>query len=978
MKMFSKIFLSSRRFYSRAGFQPAKTAVFSKPSAVLAIQAGWKPALLLFAICATFLTSCKTTSHLHSALLNPHSPEMNRRAPNLFDVCLETTKGKIVIEVHRDWSPHGADRFYNLVRAGYYDDSAFFRVIQGRWAQFGVNGDPKISNVWRAQTIPDDSRVVSNTRGTIAFAFAVPNGRTTEVFINLKNNSATHDAEFVPFGKIIEGMNVADALNSEYGENAGSGIRSGKQGPLFEQGNVWLEKIFPRLDYIKRATIEKKSAQLQFDGVPVELKIGEVSEKNLRIQLLPLDANGKAISQKTSDVLVPFSTKEKFDARELAGEKEIRVGNFRVTIHPEPLAISIRRADGTLVQELNFSDDETNSISFRTDAPVLGLGEGAEQFDRRGVNYTLVNGERYKLGEFGARILSPFLIGADGWAMFVNAPNGSFDLRGERGAFHPQRSATPGAADLFVIDSKNPSDAMREFTRLTGAPVMPPKWALGYMQSHRTLSTEPDILAEAKTFREKNLPCDAFIFLGTGFCPAGWNLGHDSFEFNTNVFSDDATTVINKLHAEHLHVVLHVVPPEKKYPSLHGQIPPAPGEKLDTQDIGVYWDRHRELFADGVDGWWPDEGDWLNVASRLARHRMYYEGPLSARPNVRPWDLQRNGFPGIARYGGWIWSGDVSSSWQTLAAQVEVGLNSSLSVSPFWGTDIGGFHPDRNRDYTGELYTRWFEFAAFCPLFRSHGRTWQLHLPWGWNTGETGPVESRPTPDPSELHNAAVEPICRKYDDLRYELLPYTYTIAREAHDTGLPLMRALWLEFPNDLEAAKLGGEFLWGKNLLIAPVVEKGATSCSVYLPKGNWFDWWNGEKISGGKWIERPVDLATMPIYVCAGSIIPLDPIRQYISQPVSEPTTLKIFPGANGEFTLYDDDGQSLGYKNGSDKKTIWIRFRWSDSARQLFIEPDARMKQWPGGARTFQIQIVGGNARPKQIQFRGESTVVNFL
>ena len=145
---------------------------------------------------------------------------------------------------------------------------------------------------------------------------------------------------------------------------------------------------------------------------------------------------------------------------------------------------------------------------------------------------------------------------------------------------------------------------------------MPPKWALGYMQSHRTLSTEADILAEARTFREKQLPCDAFIFLGTGFCPAGWNFGHNSFQFNTNVFVHDAATVIQELHADHLHVVLHVVPLQRDYPTLHGQIPPAPGEKLDAQDIGVYWARHRELFADGVDGWWPDEGDWFDVPSR--------------------------------------------------------------------------------------------------------------------------------------------------------------------------------------------------------------------------------------------------------------------------------------------------------------------------------------------------------------------------
>lgn len=186
---------------------------------------------------------------------------MNRRAPELFDVRLETSRGTMVFEVHRDWSPHGADRFYNLVRAGYYDQSFFFRVIKGRWAQFGINGDPKISNVWRSRTIPDDPRLESNVRDTIAYAFAVPNGRTTQVFVNLRDNSATHDSlSFVPFGKVVGGMEVVDALNAEYGETAGSGIRSGRQEPLYELGNAYLETKFPRLDYIMQATVVEPGA----------------------------------------------------------------------------------------------------------------------------------------------------------------------------------------------------------------------------------------------------------------------------------------------------------------------------------------------------------------------------------------------------------------------------------------------------------------------------------------------------------------------------------------------------------------------------------------------------------------------------------------------------------------------------------------------------------------------------------------------
>jgi cyclophilin family peptidyl-prolyl cis-trans isomerase len=179
-------------------------------------------------------------------------------SPERFRVRLQTTKGDIVIDIRRDLAPLGVDRFHELVRSGYYNDVAFSRVIANKWAQFGINGDPKVSTAWRTRTIPDDPfKKESNVRGTVAFAFAVPNGRTTQVFINLTDNSVTHDREpFVVFGRVVEGMEVADALYSGYGEDAGSGIRSGKQGPLFEKGNAYLKSEFPRLDYIIKATIE--------------------------------------------------------------------------------------------------------------------------------------------------------------------------------------------------------------------------------------------------------------------------------------------------------------------------------------------------------------------------------------------------------------------------------------------------------------------------------------------------------------------------------------------------------------------------------------------------------------------------------------------------------------------------------------------------------------------------------------------------
>jgi cyclophilin family peptidyl-prolyl cis-trans isomerase len=193
-----------------------------------------------------------------SLLLAPDAPEFQARAPERAIVRLETTVGEIDIEVLRRWAPRGADRFVALARHGYYDNARFFRVRPGRWVQFGINGDPAIARTWRNRTFPDDPFVQSNTRGTVAFAFAVPNGRTTQVFVNTGDNSATHDKEpFTPFGRVVSDMARVDAINGEHGEGPG-GIRAGKQDPFFEGGNAWLLREFPRLDFIRRATLVER------------------------------------------------------------------------------------------------------------------------------------------------------------------------------------------------------------------------------------------------------------------------------------------------------------------------------------------------------------------------------------------------------------------------------------------------------------------------------------------------------------------------------------------------------------------------------------------------------------------------------------------------------------------------------------------------------------------------------------------------
>jgi cyclophilin family peptidyl-prolyl cis-trans isomerase len=205
----------------------------------------------------TAIASLTVQAPDRSRLRNPDDPEMNRRAPDVCQILFDTSKGPMTVEMTRAWSPHGVDRFYNLVRHGYYDEARVFRIRAGQWAQFGVAADPEVATIWRTRTIPDDPRVVSNARGTLAYAFKDPNGRTTQVFINLRDNAATHDSEpFVPFARIIKGLEVADALNAEYGEKAGGGIRAGRQDQLFAEGNKFLIREFPKLDYIKSAKIQ--------------------------------------------------------------------------------------------------------------------------------------------------------------------------------------------------------------------------------------------------------------------------------------------------------------------------------------------------------------------------------------------------------------------------------------------------------------------------------------------------------------------------------------------------------------------------------------------------------------------------------------------------------------------------------------------------------------------------------------------------
>ena len=706
---------------------------------------------------------------------------------------------------------------------------------------------------------------------------------------------------------------------------------------------------------------------------PVELRMAAVSNNMVHISVLQIGKDGFVYDIPKSSVVVAEDEADMFiKLREIPADK-INVGQWHIQVQENPLRLRIEKASGRLIQKLTFHPGQTTFLL--DEGPVLGLGEGAKQFDRRNAYYPMRTGwGEWEIEIYGSCLPVPYLIGTSGWAMFINYPVGQFGLQGQVGRFVSNAENVLTSTDIYIIDAEVPVVAMGEYARLTGKAVLPPKWTMGYMQSHRTLEGPEQVISVAKTFRNKKLPCDALIYLGTGFCPSGWNKKLTSLDFNASAFGTDPRSIIETLHDDNFHVILHSFNPHNY---LYGTIPPARGvDYTNESHIAAYWKQHRPVFKLGIDGWWPDGGDRLTIESRLARHRMYYEGALSDRPNVRPFSLHRTGYAGMQRYGGWVWSGDVWAWWQTLAAQVPVGLNFSLSGSPFWGTDIGGFFP--TKELTGELYLRWFQFGTFCPLFRSHGRAWHLRLPWGWSTGKMGPAEldnfgGVEEPDPEELYNPEVEPICRKYLNLRYRLLPYNYSLAREAHDLGMPMMRALWLHYPNDEEAVKQADEYLWGRDILVAPVVEKGAGERRLYLPAGDWYDWWTGKKVQGKKYITREVDLATMPIYVRAGAIIPLDPVRQYTDEPVREHTTIHVYKGANGEFSLYDDDGKTLDY---IDNMFSMIHFRWDEMNRTLMISPDDRMTGPVMEKRKFNIVLVPGNVR-KEFTYEGKAIELKF-
>ena len=396
----------------------------------------------------------------------------------------------------------------------------------------------------------------------------------------------------------------------------------------------------------------------------LEVQISTVSAHTVRLTVLPI-VNGKVGRIPYFGALARESWEG--PVTKLRGKntgQTLQSGELRIHVSVDPLTIAFSSADSGDIQTLAV-DRATGVVSFATgDSPLLGLGEGGPQFDRRGSVHDMKNGQGgYKLETHGARVGIPWIIGTAGWALFFHQPFGSFDFTGALSKFAPANADKPFPLDIFFVASRDPAAIMAEYAQLTGYAELPPLWSLGYQQSHRTLASRDEVLSEAKTFREKKLPCDALIYLGTGFCPSGWNTGNGSFSWNAHVFPDPRQ-MIDQLHHDNFRVVLHDVILTDK---LSGTVQDACRlSEFDEENASCYWTAHRKDFAMGVDGWWPDEGDPLDVPSRLARNRMHWEGPQLDRPNERPYALHRNGYAGMQRFASFLWSGDVYSKWETL------------------------------------------------------------------------------------------------------------------------------------------------------------------------------------------------------------------------------------------------------------------------------------------------------------------------
>jgi alpha-D-xyloside xylohydrolase len=572
------------------------------------------------------------------------------------------------------------------------------------------------------------------------------------------------------------------------------------------------------------------------------------------------------------------------------------------------------------------------------------------------------------------------------------------------------------AIDYYFIKGANADEVIAGYRLVTGKATMLPKWAYGFWQSRERYKTQDEIVGVVKEYRKRGIPIDNIVQDWFYWKEDSWG----SHEFDPERFPDPKG-MVEQIHGLNARLMISVWP--KFYPATDnfkeldakGHIYRRNLEQQEKDWVGpgyhssfydpyseearsIFWRQVDErLNKLDVDAWWldatePDPHSNLDIEERklrmgptamgpgaqffnsypLLNAQGVYEGDRAADPDKRVFILTRSAFAGLQRYAAATWSGDVVSRWSDLAEQISAGINFSMSGTPNWTTDIGGFSLEsryekpvgKDLDEWRELNTRWFQFSTFTPLFRSHGQTPYREI---YNLAPAG----------SKVYATLVD-----HAKLRYRLMPYIYTLAADTYHRDYTMMRGLIMDFPADPKVRNIGDQFMFGPSLLICPVHEYGARSREVYLPAGvRWYDFRSGELHEGGSRISAPAPLEHMPIFVRAGAIVPIGPAIQYTDEKPGAPILLQVYTGADGAFTLYEDAGTDYGYEKGAFSR---IEFSYAEDSGALSI--GARAGEYPGmpRERIFQVRWitpgVGGSgqldAPPDQrVEYSGASVVV---
>jgi len=569
------------------------------------------------------------------------------------------------------------------------------------------------------------------------------------------------------------------------------------------------------------------------------------------------------------------------------------------------------------------------------------------------------------------------------------------------------KSVATQAIDYYFMKAPTMDDAIHHYRFLTGQAPMYPKTAYGYWHCQAACkdkdklavpNTQSNMIAVAEEYRAKGIPVDNIV---QDF--KFWSkMGQHDFRPDTH---PDPVGMFKRLHDLHYQIMVttwcifdagkpnHDEMINKGYiinPGNGGEWydtfnPPPGGQEWynpwNSNARAAYWRQlHKALFNTNwvkADAFWMDSTEghgspWNVNEYPLVASQAVYEGMMHVEPNKRPFILGRSLFPGMQRYGAGLWSGDIGVDMFTLSHQIPNGLGVMLTGLPYWTTDIGGFnggfpsHPvfswnrDPNDPRYNETFLRWFQYGTFCPVFRVHTAT-ATTAPWDF-----GP---------------ATEKITTDFIRLRYRLMPYIYTLGWKVYNEGYTMMRALPMDFMEETNVRNITDQFLFGPALLVNPVTKLGATSRELYLPKATWIDFWSGKSQEGGGAITAEAPKEILPLFVRAGSIIPMGPVMQYIGEKKEDPLEIRVYPGADGSFSLYEDDGVSQEYTRGAHAE---IPMTWDDKTHTLTIGARQGTFQGVPASRNFRIVLVApghGVGLPetaeadKSVAYTGESITV---